>query len=311
MKLSALTPLLFLIAASSASCSKSSTPEAADAGTATEPGATPTFGGARPLDVFRVPAGYDKSKPAPLVLVLHGYGASGLFQNLYFRLGDIADEEGFFLAAPDGTVDATQKRFWNATDTCCDFEKTGVDDVRYLTGLVSEIRAAYAIDPKRIYVVGHSNGGAMAFRLACDAADQFAAIVSLAGPFYGDAKRCVPSGPVAVQHMHGTADEVVPYDGGTLASVHAGEVGKLPSAPSIATTWSALDHCTGAAVEDPPIDLDGNIAGAETKVTRYSGCAAGSEVVLWTMQGSPHVPGNLVADAPRQIYSFLKAHPKP
>jgi poly(3-hydroxybutyrate) depolymerase len=103
----------------------------------------------------------------------------------------------------------------------------------------------------------------------------------------------------------------VPYDGGVLASVNPGAGVKEPSAPSIAATWAALDHCTGPAVEDPPIDLDGNIPGAETKVTRYGGCAAGSDVVLWTMQGSPHIPGNLVADAPRRIYGFLKSHPKP
>lgn len=307
MKLAASLSLL-LVAATCASCSKSS-PEDADAGAPVV--ADPTFGGARPLEVFRVPAGYDRSKPAPLVLVLHGYGASGLLQNLYFHLADIADEEGFFIAAPDGTTDGTQKKFWNATDVCCDFAKTGVDDVGYLTGLVAEIRAAYAIDPKRIYVVGHSNGGAMAYRLACDASDQFAAIVSLAGPFFEDVKRCAPSGPVAVQHMHGTADETVPYDGGVLASVSPGAGVKEPSAPSIVSTWAALNHCTAPAVEDPPIDLDGNIVGAETKVTRYGSCAAGSDVVLWTMQGSPHIPGNLVADAPRRIYSFLKAHPKP
>jgi polyhydroxybutyrate depolymerase len=302
-----LSALLLILAAGAASACKAS-PSTTSEG---DPPAAPTFGGARPLDVFRVPAGYDKTKPAPLVLVLHGYGASGNFQNLYFRLGDIADEEGFFIAAPDGTVDGTQKRFWNATDVCCDFEKTGVDDVRYLTGLISEIRAAYAIDPKRIFVVGHSNGGAMAFRLACDAADEIAAIVSLAGPFFDDVKRCAPSSPVAVQHMHGTADQVVPYDGGPLANVHTGAGGNQPSAPSIASTWAGLDHCTAAAVEDPPIDLDGNIPGAETKVTRYAGCGAGTEVVLWSMQGSPHVPGNFVADLPRRIYSFLKTHPKP
>ena len=314
MRLAALAPLLLLVTASalgSASCSESSTSNTTDAGASTEAGDTPTFGGTRPLDVFRVPAGYDKTKPAPLVLVLHGYGVSGLFQNLYFRLGEIADEEGFFIAAPDGTPDGTQKRFWNATDLCCDFEKTGIDDVAYLTGLVSEIRNAYAIDPRRIYVVGHSNGGAMAYRLGCNAADQFAAIVSFAGPFFDDVASCAPSGPVAVQIMHGTADQTVPYEGGPFANFRTGMVGTQPSAESIAATWSGFDRCTGPAVEESPIDLDGNISGPETKVKRYSGCAGGSEVVLWTMHGSAHAPGNFVDDTPRLIYSFLKAHPKP
>src|SRR4051794_18792775 len=79
------------------------------------------LGGARPVSLFHAPAGYDASKPAPLVLMLHGYGASGLLQDAIFRLQEIADEEGFFLVAPDGTLDSTQKRFWNANDNCCDF----------------------------------------------------------------------------------------------------------------------------------------------------------------------------------------------
>ena len=229
--------------------------------------------------------------------MLHGYGASGLFQNLYLRLGDIADEEGFFIAAPDGTLDATQKRFWNATDLCCDFEKTGVDDVRYLTGLVSEIRAAYAIDPKRIYIVGHSNGGAMAYRLACDASEQFAAIVSLAGPFFEDVKRCAPSSPVAVQHMHGTADEVVPYDGGPLANVHAGVVGKQPSAPSIASDVGgarSLHRGRDRGSADRP--------GRQRRRRRDQGDAlrglrGRQRRRALDDAGLAHVPGNLVADS--------------
>lgn len=271
----------------------------------------PTFGGARPLDQFRVPANYDPAKPAPLVVVLHGYGVSGFFQNLFFRLPDIADQEGFFIAAPDGTLNAAGRRFWNATPECCDFEGSGVDDLGYITGLITEIRAAYAIDPKRIYVVGHSNGGAMAFRLACDASEVIAGVVSLAGPFFADAAKCAPKVPVSVQHMHGTADETVPFEGGKTASVHPNATSAIPSAPSIATTWAGLDKCAPTAIQDPPLDNDGNIAGAETKVTRFAGCGGGSEVVLWTLEGTSHVPGNLVPDFPNRIYAFLKAHPKP
>ncbi len=208
-------------------------------------------------------------------------------------------------------VDKAGRRFWNATPECCDFERSGVDDVAYITGLIAEIRAAYAIDPKRVYLVGHSNGGAMAYRLACDASEQIAAIVSLAGPFFADASKCVPKVPVSVQHMHGTSDETVPFDGGAVARVHPDAKSAIPSAPSIAATWAGFDKCATPAVEDPPLDNDGNIAAAETKVTRYTGCGAGSEVILWTLNGSSHVPGNFVPDFPKRIYAFLKAHPKP
>ena len=210
MKRSSVGIAALVVLAMGCTSSSSSGTSAADGGTTDDV----TFGGSRPVSFFHAPANYDPSKPAPLVLLLHGYGASGALQDAIFRLASIADQEGFFLVAPDGTVDSTQHRFWNATDTCCDFENTHVDDVAYLTGLVAEIEKKYAIDPKRRFVVGHSNGGSMAYRLACDAADRFAAIVSLAGPFFSDASKCKPSAPVAVQHIHGTADTTVPYAGG-------------------------------------------------------------------------------------------------
>ena len=268
-------------------------------------------GGTRPVSFFHVPTGYDASKPAPLVVLLHGYGASGQLQDAIFRLQSIADEEGFFLVAPDGTTDGTGKRFWNATDTCCDFEQTKLDDVAFLTGVVAEIEKRYTIDPKRRFVVGHSNGGAMAFRLACDASDRFAAVVSLAGPFYSDAALCKPSGPISVQHMHGTKDMIVPFEGGRTATVHPNVSGVAPAAPAIAAQWAAHNGCTPAPVVDPDLDVDGAVAGAETKVSHFAGCKPGGDVVLWTMEGTDHVPGNLVKDFPRMVYGFLKSHPKP
>lgn len=269
------------------------------------------FGGARPVSLFHVPAGYDASKPAPLVLLLHGYGASGRLQEAYFRLLDVADTEGFFLVSPDGTLDSTQHRFWNAVDACCDFEGKGVDDVAYLTGLVAEIEKKYAIDPKRRFLVGHSNGGAMAYRLACDAADRFAAVVSLAGPFYFDPAKCRPTVPIAVLGIHGTADTTVPYDGGVLATAHPGADGTLPSAVDTAKDWAAYDKCAATPATEAAMDLDGNIKGSETRVTHFTPCAAGGDVVLWSLDGSGHVPGNLVKGFPSLIYGFLKAHPKP
>jgi polyhydroxybutyrate depolymerase len=123
----------------------------------------PPLGGSRPLPLFRAPEGWDGTTPLPLVLVLHGYGAGGLVQTVYFRLESLVEQKKFLLAAPDGTVDDKGKRFWNAMDSCCDFAGAGVDDVKYLTDLVEEIAARYAVDRKRVYLVGHSNGGAMSF----------------------------------------------------------------------------------------------------------------------------------------------------
>ena len=294
-----------------AGCSSKS--DGAPAAAATDDaGAEPTpIGGDRPVNVFVVPRGYDASKPAPLVLILHGYGASGVLQNAYFGLSDLADQEGFFVAAPDGLVDPTGHRYWNATDVCCDFGGTPVDDVKYLGDVVAQIQARYAIDPKRIYAVGHSNGGFMAHDLACNRADLFAAIVSLAGATWKDQSKCQPTAPVGVLQIHGTADDTVPYDGGTLpGSIDTGTHAVFPGAKETVADWATKNGCgTPLADQGAPFDLVVDVAGAETQASAYPGCPANAAAELWTMTGAGHIPGPGNEMAPR-IWAFLKSHAK-
>lgn len=294
----------FVIAACK-SGSDGATPPGAEAG----PPEDKVYGGDRPVPYFRAPSGYDASKPAPLVVVLHGYGAGGTLQAAYFMLANIADEKGFFIVAPDGMVDSRGKHFWNATDTCCDLDGKNVDDVAYLTGLVKEISRDYAIDPKRVYLVGHSNGAGMAFRLSCDASGTFAAMVSLSAPYFADQSRCKPTAPVGVLHIHGTADQAVPFDGGTFEPEDAGVL-SVPSAEGIVAAWGAYNGCNPTPEHPASLDLDGNAAGAETAVTRYTGCKDNGAAELWAVAGAPHIPGNFVKDLPRMLWSFLDAHAK-
>ncbi len=164
----------------------------------------------------RVPPSYEKSQPAPLLIVLHGYGSSGASHEAYFHLQQEAERRGFLTAYPNGTPDSVGNQFWNATDACCDFHRTGVDHVGYLDDVITAIEAAVAVDPQRIYLVGHSNGGFMSFRMACADADRIAAIVSLAGATFANTADCRPTEPVAVLDIHGTADDTVTFTGGTL-----------------------------------------------------------------------------------------------
>lgn len=283
-----------------------------DAAGADDGGIPPTFGGSRPVKFFSVPAGYDPSRPAPLVMVLHGYGASGLVESIYLRLKDVADAEGFFLVAPDGTVDSTGKRYWNATDVCCATDPSAPDDVAYLGGLVDEIRGSYAIDPKRVFVVGHSNGAFMANRLACDRADLFAAIVSLAGATWKDSSKCHPTAPVGVLQIHGDADDTVPYDGGTLPPnlLPNQPDASFPGAEETVADWAVSNGCASPPLSGAPFDLEEQIAGEETVPTSYPGCAKNGAAELWTIHGGSHIPA-LAKDAPNRMWAFLAAHAKP
>ncbi|MFQ5423530.1 MAG: PHB depolymerase family esterase [Phycisphaerae bacterium] len=254
-----------------------------------------------------VPPTYDPATPAPLVMLLHGYSASGAVQEGYMQFTPLADEFGFLYLFPDGTVDCLGNRFWNATDACCNFCGSTVDDSGYLLALIDEVKMRFNVDPGRVYLVGHSNGGFMAYRTACDHADTIAAIASLAGATFLNPAACSPAAPVHVLQIHGTADTVIAYGGGCLPVS-----GCFPGAVATVEQWASFDGCAPTADPSaPPLDLDAGLTGNETVVTRYaSGCAPGGSAELWTIVGGAHTP-NLSANFSRLVVEFLLAHPKP
>lgn len=264
------------------------------------------------MPFVRAPEKYDPSKPVSLVLMLHGYGSDALQTNVLFGLQYIADDENLLLVAPEGLVDPTGHRYWSATDACCDFDHSGVDDVKYLTELVKEVKQYYAVDPKRVFAVGISNGAFMALRLACDAADVFAGVVSYAGAGYADPSKCKPTEPVAILQIHGTADPTVPYAGGTLdASVHPGVTVNLPSVAQTVGDWAKRDLCDATPdASQPPIDLLDDLPGAETKLLVWHGCVAPSQVVLASIEGSGHVDLGIAKTFPGFAWPFLRDHAK-
>lgn len=296
-----MTRVSSIVAALLLGCSNGA-PGAGDSGAQdATPDAGP-IGGDRPLATLRTPDGWDQKTPLPLLLVLHGYGVGGLAQAIYFGVLPLVEEKQIIVAAPDGLLDKNGKRYWNAVDTCCDFDKRGNDDVKYLTGLVEDIAARMPVDRKRVYLLGHSNGGAMSMRLACDKTGTFAAVFELAGPFWSNPPaQCAPATPIALRVLHGTADKDVPYDGG--GAMFAG-----PSAPALAAFFASKNGCAPTPDTSPaPFDLEASIAGAETKVTRFGGCPAGGDVELWSIEGGGHIP-DLAPGFRDVVWQFLSAH---
>ena len=101
--------------------------------------------GDRPF-TLHVPSTYEAGKAAPLLVLLHGYTASGQAQEAYLKFAPEADKRGLLYATPDGTVDPRGNRFWNATDACCNLYGATVDDAAYLTDLVKVISTRYTVD---------------------------------------------------------------------------------------------------------------------------------------------------------------------
>jgi len=269
------------------------------------------IGGSRPVQVH-VPPSYRGGVPIPLVVLLHAYRTSGDFVDYYFQLQPLADSVGFLYVHPDGSKDSAGDEFWNATDACCDTDHSGVNDSGYLEGVIRDIEAQYSVDPKRIYVVGHSNGGFMAYRMACDHADTVAAIVSVAGAMFKDANACKASRPVSVLEVHGTSDDAIPYGGGQFLG------SPVPGARASVSDWARFDGCVQPSASGNRLDIIADdpsqstpLNGKETRVSIYrKGCRAGTEVQLWTVVGGNHIPEFSREFAP-DLIKFLFAHPKP
>jgi polyhydroxybutyrate depolymerase len=252
---------------------------------------------------LRVPPHIDPAMPAPLLILLHGYGVTGAIQEAYLKLGPVTDAHGMFLAVLDGTTNPLGKQFWNATDACCG-PRSKVDDSAYVSAVIADVEAKHDVDPKRVYLMGHSNGAFMSYRMACDHADAIAAIVSIAGATFEDPARCTPSEPVAVLEVHGTGDKTIAYDGGKIGGA------TYPGAVRTVRTWARYDGCRLVAdrATPPKRTIVENLAPAT--VTAFDrGCRPNGVAELWTQPDGPHIPP-FTATFPEQAVSFLLAHPK-
>ncbi len=241
------------------------------------------------------------TEPAPLLVLLHGYGVDGPLEDAYLGVSRQAATRGLYVLLPNGTTDATGKRFWNAP-ACCDFGATGVDDVAYLRDLVDEAIAARPIDPDRVYFFGHSNGGFMSYHLGCVLSDRIAAIAVLAGADGTDPASCTPSRPISVLHLHGTADPTIPYTGGTIG------LGTFPGAVASVGPWASRAGCDPTPTAGTPVDLETTLAGAETTPSIFGGCDAGLDVQLLSIEGGSHIPSFGSTAIGPAVLDWLLAH---
>ncbi len=225
------------------------------------------------------PFGADPTEPLPLVIALHGYGSNVWEHSQYLGLIGRINVDRFLLLMAQGSRDEDGNRFWNATEYCCDFDASGVDDVEYLRSLLDEASGLVEIGP--IYVVGYSNGGFMSYRLACESLPGLMGIVSLAGTTFADESRCEGASPVSILQIHGDADDVILYDGD-----------EYPGAPETVMRWARRLGCDFNAAETlDDLDLDFSLQGDDTTVVRYrQGCADGSTIEHWRIVGGGHDP---------------------
>ena len=235
----------------------------------------------------------------PLIVSLHGFGGNAAFQAAFFPIHERVNSDGFALLLPNGALGADGSRFWNPTDEYGG--KSGGDDVAYLTELVVETSKAW--DFGHIYFFGYSNGGFMAYHVACKGLPGLRAVASLAGTSYVDDSSCEGASPVSALHIHGSADSTIRFAGDeTEPDSKSGETAFYAGAHEMATRWSRRAGCVWDPDSQPQavLDLDMSVPGAETQVFRPEpGCAEGISIELWVSEGSGHAPdyGSDFADA--------------
>jgi polyhydroxybutyrate depolymerase len=251
-----------------------------------------------------VPVSYDPSVPAPLVISIHGYAEWPAHQMQISRWNDLADEYGFLVVYPSGTD--FPKR-WRTTR----FDPSApLIDVIFISDLIDLLSAEYNIDPDRIFANGLSNGGGMSFVLSCELSDRIAAIGSVAGAYVYPLEECNPSRPVPVIAFHGTADPIVPYQGGPSHSFD------IPF-PVILDWVAALAARHGCHPGPEALPAPGAVTGMH-----YTDCDENAEVVFYTIAGGGHTwPGgvplpesitgltSMDIDATRLMWEFFQLHP--
>jgi polyhydroxybutyrate depolymerase len=249
---------------------------------------------------------------AALVVMFHGALGTGEQAESAYGWDAEADRGGFVVAYPDGL-----HRGWVVSDGCCGpGVRTGVNDVAFITQLVGVISRAMPIEQARIYATGISNGGMLAYRLACDTTI-FAAIGPDSATQLGS---CPYPAPTSVIHIHGTADHTVPYTGGPGKLDNGGQ-GRSPAdtsgppIPDLIAHWRDIDQCATPSIDQaPPV------------TTSTATCAGGRAVELVSIDGAGHQwpggaqpthqllrldPPSRALNATDTLWRFFDTHPRP
>jgi polyhydroxybutyrate depolymerase len=237
---------------------------------------------------FRVYRPANLPTSAPLVVALHGWGFTAEQIEGEYGWNELAEKHRFVVVYPEGVGLS-----WNAAGDCCGpAADADVDDLAFITALVERLKDALPIDDRLVYAAGFSNGGILAYELACRTS-LFAAIGVVAGTQVGG---CATPRPTPVIHVHGLADSIVRFDGGPAVVPGAQPVREVMA------RWRRINQC-----EKPTRSR------ADSVVTFKAVCADDREVTLVTIDGEGHFwPGRVGSaspwDATEQLWRMFSRH---
>ena len=264
--------------------------------------------------ILHVPPSYSGDKAVPLVVNLHGLGSSAAGQASYSGLPAKADAEGFIVVMPQGLSTAlVAQPHWNIVL----LGAPEADDLGFIADLLDALESQLCVDSDRIYAAGMSNGAQMTSRLACSLSDRIAAAAPVSGVYFPPLAvelpepGCPSARPVPIIAFHGTADTIIPFDGGPLGEAIGFDFTLRDIDDEIMPDWAARNGCDSVPTEEPVT--------VNVRLIRYQGCDKGATVELYVIDGGAHVwPGatdlpdpdvNDEISANDLLWDFFVAHP--
>ncbi|WP_314513972.1 alpha/beta hydrolase family esterase [Xanthocytophaga agilis] len=253
-----------------------------------------TVDGLQRTYTLNLPPTYYTSSDFSLVIAMHGGGGNADQFETTSKLTDKANTAGFIVVYPEGVQSdgLLKARTWNAGG-CCDYARDhNIDDVNFIRQLINHLISTYKINPKRVYATGHSNGGMLSYRLACEMPEKIAAIATSSCTMVVK-QPCNPSRPVPVLHMHSVKDEHVPYKGGVgISNAY------FPPVDSVLNVWSAINACSNPA----QVLVNDN----RYKYTKWSDCEDNATIQYYLTQDGGHgwpggLPGGPNSDTPSTV----------
>lgn len=232
--------------------------------------------GNRAYQLFDPPTGDGRR---PLVIALHGGGGNGAQVAKSAGLIDKAAKEGFILVLPEGSSRFGKLETWNAGGCCAYAMRKKVDDIGFVRALIDELERTQPVDPNRVYVVGMSNGGMMAERVAIELGDRIAGAAVFVGALFGNEPKPVAAVPMLI--VNAEKDEQVPVAGGTSATSIVRRSQGMPYKPSryAASFWATANRCTTGPTKTETADYVREL---------WTGCASGADVDFYIMKGAEH-----------------------
>ncbi len=231
-----------------------------------------------------IPPSYDDSKPMALVIALHGGRGNGKKMERLSALSRQSDKSGFIVVYPDAVG-----RNWNDGRAVPKYrsQREDIDDVAFIAALIGVLAEKLNIDRRRVYATGVSNGALMSYRLACELADKIAAIAAVIGSMATNiAATCAPSRPVPVLMINGTADKLIPWEGGYVRFGRK-TLGRILSVPETASFWAAHNGCDISPEVTALPDID-PADGTRVYKRSYRSCVDGVAVMLYEIRGGGH-----------------------